>query len=31
MAGAYAFFENDVAIIGNDFIERCFSTKDNKI
>lgn len=31
MAGAYAYFENDVAIIGNDYLERCFSTKDNKL
>ena len=29
MSGAYAYFENDTAIIGNDYIERRFSTKDN--
>lgn len=31
MAGAYAYFENDTAIIGNDYIERRFSTKDNRL
>ena len=31
MSGAYAYFENDTAIIGNDYIERRFSTKDNRL
>ena len=31
MSGAYAYFENNTAIIGNDFIERRFSTKDNRL
>lgn len=31
MSGSYAFFENDTAIIGNDYIERRFSTKDNRL
>lgn len=31
MAGSYAYFENDTAIIGNDYIERRFSTKDNRL
>lgn len=31
MAGAYAYFEKDTAIIGNDYIERRFSTKDNRL
>ena len=31
MTGAYAYFENDTAIIGNDYIERRFSTKDNRL
>lgn len=31
MSGAYAYFENDSAIIGNDYIERRFSTKDNRL
>lgn len=31
MSGAYVYFENDTAIIGNDYIERRFSTKDNRL
>ncbi len=31
MAGAYALFENNVAIIGNDYIERRFSTENDKL
>ena len=31
MSGAYAYFENNTAIIGNDYIERRFSTKDNRL
>ena len=31
MSGAYAYFENDIAIIGNDYIERKFSTKNNHL
>ncbi len=31
MAGAYAYFENDTVIIGNDYIERRFSTKNNRL
>lgn len=31
MSGAYAYFENDTAIIGNDYIERRFSTKNNRL
>lgn len=31
MSGAYAYFENNTVIIGNDFIERRFSTKDNRL
>ncbi len=31
MSGAYAYFENDTAIIGNDYIERRFSTKNNHL
>lgn len=31
MSGAYAFFENNTAIIGNDYIERRFSTENNKL
>lgn len=29
MSQAYVYFENDTAIIGNDYIERRFSTKEN--
>ena len=29
MSQAYVYFENDTAIIGNDYIERRFSTKNN--
>ncbi len=31
MSGAYAYFESNTAIIGNDYIERRFSTKDNRL
>lgn len=31
MSQSYAFIEDDSVIIGNDFIERRFSTKDNKL
>lgn len=31
MSQAYVYFENDTAIIGNDYIERRFSTKDNRL
>lgn len=31
MSQAYAYFENNTAIIGNDYIERRFSTKDNRL
>ncbi len=31
MSGSYAYFENNTAIIGNDYIERRFSTKDNRL
>lgn len=31
MLQAYAYFENDTAVIGNDYIERRFSTKDNRL
>ncbi|MBR4890655.1 MAG: hypothetical protein IKU15_05140, partial [Clostridia bacterium] len=31
MSGAYAYFENNTAIIGNDYIERRFSTKNNRL
>ncbi len=31
MPHSYVYFENDVAIIGNDYIERRFSTKNDKL
>ena len=31
MAGVYAYFEENSVIIGNDYIERCFSTKNNRL
>ena len=31
MAQSYAYFENNTAIIGNDYIERRFSTENNKL
>lgn len=31
MACAYAFIENNTAVIGNDYIERCFSTENDKL
>lgn len=31
MSGAYVYFENDTAIIGNDYIERRFSTENNRL
>ncbi len=31
MSKAYVYFENDIAVIGNDYIERRFSTKDNHL
>ena len=31
MAGAYAYFENTTATIGNDYIERQFSTENHKL
>lgn len=31
MPQSYVYFENDTAIIGNDYIERRFSTKDNRL
>ena len=31
MSKAYVYFENNVAVIGNDYIERRFSTKDNHL
>ncbi len=31
MAQAYVFFENETAVIGNEYIERRFSTKNNKL
>ena len=31
MAQSYVFFEDDVAVIGNDYIERRFSTKNDRL
>ena len=31
MSGSYAIFENNTAVIGNDYIERRFSTENNKL
>ena len=31
MSGSYALFENNTAVIGNDYIERRFSTENNKL
>lgn len=31
MSGAYVYFENNVAVIGNDYIERRFSTEKNRL
>lgn len=31
MSGVYAYFEDSTVIIGNDYIERRFSTKDNRL
>ena len=31
MAGSYAFFEDKAVVIGNDYIERRFSTENNKL
>ncbi len=31
MSQAYVYFENDTAVIGNDYIERRFSTENNKL
>ena len=31
MSGSYALFENNTVVIGNDYIERRFSTENNKL
>lgn len=31
MSGTYVYVKNDIAVIGNDFIERCFCVKDKKL
>ena len=31
MSGSYALFENNTAVIGNDYIERRFTTENNKL
>ncbi|MBR5247294.1 MAG: hypothetical protein IKV25_07990 [Clostridia bacterium] len=31
MAGVYAYIEENSVVVGNDYIERCFSTKNNRL